>query len=377
MARKSVTTDSPRKRALRGGASERIHLLANAIAKQASKGQDPGLDIPTRALSNVEFNEKRRIIEMGDSAQRRNFFNLGQAKKFMQTVLVGAGCAELLRQEKTTSIRDLFYHCKHTVEGARENTFDEQEESDVIIEDLEVSLAALREELGLFAEPKGAMVGPMTIVDRGDTIDLSRMGSGGYAIPSIVEDSVIQFKKSSAEFVLLIEKGAVWRRFNEDRFWQKHKCLIIHGGGQPPRGVRRLLWRLHNELKLPVYVLVDNDPWGYYIYSVIKQGSINLAFESQRMAIPDAKFVGMSSFDAEEFAIPREVTIRVTDQDVRRAKEIKEYPWFVHKKAWQREIDQMLRLGVKLELEALSAKDFSFITEVYLPRKLKDRKFLD
>jgi len=46
-----------------------------------------------------------------------------------------------------------------------------------------------------------------------------------------------------------------------------------------------------------VYVLVDNDPWGYYIYSVVKQGSINLAFESERMAIPKAKFIGLSSGD--------------------------------------------------------------------------------
>ena len=36
-----------------------------------------------------------------------------------------------------------------------------------------------------------------------------------------------------------------------------------------------------------VYVLVDNDPWGFYIYSVMKQGSINLAYESMRMAVPD------------------------------------------------------------------------------------------
>jgi hypothetical protein len=40
-----------------------------------------------------------------------------------------------------------------------------------------------------------------------------------------------------------------------------------------------------------MYVLVDNDPWGYYIYSVLKQGPINLAFESERMAIPKAKFI--------------------------------------------------------------------------------------
>jgi DNA topoisomerase-6 subunit A len=200
-------------------------------------------------------------------------------------------------------------------------------------------------------------------------------------VPSIVEDHIIQFKKCNAKFILLIEKGAVWRRFSEDRFWETHQCMILHGGGQPPRGVRRLMWRMHNELKLPVYVLVDNDPWGYYIYSVVKQGSINLAFESQRMAIPAARFIGMSSFDMEKFDIPKAVTISLTDQDIRRAKEILNYPWFGRKKGriypWRNEINHMLKLGVKLELEALSAKDFSFITETYLPAKLKDKQWLD
>ena len=136
------------------------------------------------------------------------------------------------------------------------------------------------------------------------------------------------------------------------------------------------MWRMHNELKLPVYVLVDNDPWGYYIYSVVKQGSINLAFESQRMAIPSARFIGMSSFDAERFDIPPAVTIRMNDKDVRRAKEILNYKWF-QKSAWKKEIRHMLSLGVKLELEALSNKDFSFITETYLPQKMKDKQWLD
>lgn len=350
--------------------------LAGSIVKQVGKAEDPGVDIPTRALSNVHFDDKSRVIRMGENKQRRSFFNLGQAKKFMQTTLIASGCKELIDQRKTTSIRDLFYHCKRTIEGMKENTFDEQSESDPIIEDLEVAMTSLREELGLFAEPKGAMVGPMVIEDNGDTIDLARMGSGGWAIPSIVEDHIIRFKRGAAKFVLLIEKGAVWRRFSEDRFWEKHKCMIIHGGGQPPRGVRRLLWRMHHELGLPVYVLVDNDPWGYYIYSVVKQGSINLAFESQRMAIPDARFIGMSSYDAERFDIPNNVTIKLTDNDSRRAKEIMSYPWF-QKKEWQKEIRHMLKLGVKLELEALSNKDFSFITEQYLPRKITDKQWLD
>ncbi|MGA2585254.1 MAG: DNA topoisomerase IV subunit A [Tepidisphaeraceae bacterium] len=351
--------------------------MADEVVTYARKKQDPGFDIPTRALSNAKFDEKKQIIMMGSAAQRRNFFNLGQAKKFMQTMLIASGCKELADQGKSTSIRDMYYHTKHTVEGTRENTFDDQSESDPIIEDLEVTISSLREELGLFAEGKGNMVGPMTIIDNGDTIDLTRVGSGGWGVPSIVEADVIKFGKCKAEYILLIEKSAVWNRFNQDRYWERNNCLIIHGGGQPPRGVRRLLYRMHNELKLPVFVLTDNDPWGYYIYSVVKQGSINLAFESVRMAIPKARFVGMSSFDAERFGISRTVSIAMKDEDIRRAKEIMAYPWFKNKKEWQKEIQHMLSTGVKLELEALSSKDFSFITETYLPEKMKKKMWLD
>ena len=59
------------------------------------------------------------------------------------------------------------------------------------------------------------------------------MGTGGYAIPSIVEPDVIQFKKCEAKFILHVEKGTVWSRFNEDRFWEKHNCILTTKGGQP------------------------------------------------------------------------------------------------------------------------------------------------
>lgn len=370
-----MATKTAKKRNTETG--RKLEQMAIEVVRYARQKQDPGFDIPTRALSNAEFNEKKGIITMGKNFQRRNFFNLGQARKFMQTMWVAAGCKELNEQGKTTSIRDLYYHLKHTIPGTHENTFDEQSESDPIIEDLEVAIESLREELGLFAENKGSMVGNITLLDNGDTIDGRRMGTGGWSVPSIVEEDVIQFRKCEADFILLIEKGAVWRRFNEDRFWEDANCIIIHGGGQPPRGVRRLMYRMHHELKLPVYVLVDNDPWGYYIYSVVKQGSINLAFESERMAIPKARFIGMSSFDAERFGINKTVSIKLTDEDTRRAREIMNYPWFKAKKEWQKEIEHMLKTGVKLELEALSSKDFSFITETYLPEKLKKKQWLD
>ena len=353
----------------------KIEKLAEAVLKTVKGGKNPFVEIPIRSLANVKFNEKRRLIELGTQRQKRFFFNVSMAKKFMQTFLVSDACKELIDSGKTTSIRDLYYITKHTIGDTRQNTFEEQDESDPIIEDLEVALDALREELHLFASRKGSMVGPVTIRDTGDTIDLRRMGSGGWAVPSIVEENVIQFVRHEAKYVLLIEKDAVWTRFNEDKFWRRERCIILQGGGQPPRGVRRMLRRLTAELKVPLYVLVDNDPWGFYIYSVVKQGSINLAFESMRMAVPDARFIGLSSFDKVTYKLPSNVAIKMDDGDVARARQMLAYPWF-QAKQWQQEIQEMVRSGVKYELEALSRRGISFITEEYLPTKLKEKDWI-
>lgn len=354
----------------------RLISLAEEVISSAKGNRDPAFFIPTRSLSNVNFNAKRGIIEMGTAKQQRSFFNTGMAKKFMQTMLVADALAELQRQDLTTSLREIYYRTKHTIQDSHENTFDSQSETDPIVEDLEVTLDALREELHVRAENTGTIVGPLVLVDDGDTIDCTRLGKGGYSVPSIVESEYIQIKKCTADFVLLVEKGTQWNRLSEDKFWEKHNCVLLTGNGQPPRGVRRLSRRLNEEYKLPVYVLVDNDPWGYYIFSVVKQGSISLAYESQRMAVPDAKFIGLSSGDPQEYGLPRTVGIKLNDKDIARAKEILNYPWF-QKKPWQAEIKRMLASGLKYELDALANKDFRYLTTTYLPRKLKSKKWLE
>src|ERR671937_245240 len=350
--------------------------VADVVVAAAQRQKDPTLAIPVRALSNVTFNPRNGMIVMGKRKQARSFFNVAMAKRFMQTVLVADALCELQRANLTTSLREIYYRTKHTIKSSHENTFDAQDESDPLIEDLEVSLEALREELHVRAENAGSVVGPLVLVDDGDQVNCARLGKGGYSVPSIVEPEYLQIRRCTADFVLLVEKGTQWNRLSEDKFWRRYNCVLLTGNGQPPRGVRRLARRLHEERRLPVYVLVDNDPWGYYIYSVVKQGSINLAFESQRMAIPKAKFIGFSSADPDRYGLPRNVGIKLNDKDVNRAKELMKYKWF-QKKEWQNEIKGMLSTGLKYELDALANKDFQYLTKSYLPRKLKEKDWLD
>jgi DNA topoisomerase-6 subunit A len=119
--------------------------LADQVVVAAEKRRDPYLDIPARNLSNVKYNRVKRFIEMGNSKNRRQLFNLSQAKSYMQSMLVASGTKKLIDQSKTTSLRGLFYMLKHTIEGTKEETFSDQAESDTIIEDIEVTLNSLRE----------------------------------------------------------------------------------------------------------------------------------------------------------------------------------------------------------------------------------------
>jgi DNA topoisomerase-6 subunit A len=353
----------------------KIEKLARQVLTQATKGDNPAVEIRTRTLTNVSFNEKKKIIELGDRTQSREFFNTGMVRKFMQTMLVASKCKTLLDEGKTVSIRQMYYMSKHTLPGSSENTFEDQNESDPIIEDLEVGIDALREELHLFANRKGSVVGKLVIDDSGDRIDLARMGRGGWSIPSIVEPEVLKFTECKAEFILFVEKDAVFTRLNEDGFWRKHNCILMTSLGQATRGARRLLQRMSQELKLPIYVLVDNDPWGLYIYSVLKQGSINLAYESMRMAVPGVRFLGMSSYDYDKFKLTPAVKIKLTKEDIARAEQMKAYPWFKDKK-WQREIQALLDNEFKMEVDGFLTKSISFITEQYIPKKLRDKDYL-
>jgi len=351
---------------------KKLNELGSRLIEQINEGRNPYLEIPIRSLSNVIWDEKNGLLRLGEKKSKRYFFNVGMAKKFMQTLLVASFCNDILGENIHASIRDMYYNLKHTLINSNENTFEEQTESNPIIVDLETSLNVLREQLHLTADRKGVVVGNVKIRDRGDLIDWSKLGSGGWSIPSSVEE--IKFEKVDADFVLVIEKNAGYERLHEDKFWKKHRCILIGTGGQAARGTRRLIKRLNEEFKLPVYVLTDSDSYGWYIYSVIKSGSMALAHASEHLGTPSARFVGLTISDIKDYGLENSV-IKATDRDIKRAKELLSYPWFNHKE-WKKEIKLMIKKKIKAEIEALSSRGLKFLSEVYLPEKLKKKEFL-
>lgn len=369
-----TTVRRPKRRLYYAGRnpSERLTSLGDDVVGQLSKHRSPNLILPTRGLTNVFFDEKAQLLRMGRKTSTRNFLNVAHTRKFMQTLLIASLCKKLAVSNRHASLRECYYQLKHTIEGTKENTFEGQDESDPIIEDLERMLDTLRESLHLAADRKGYLYGNVVIEDAGDKINCSKLGTGGWGIPSNVED--IKFSKVNAKYALVIETAAMFERLIEEKFAKKNNCLLIATQGQASRGIRRIIHRLSNEKKLPIYVFTDGDPYGYYIYSVIKMGSINLAYLSDKVGTPACKFVGMTMSDIEKYDL-RKVTEQLKELDKKRIKEEMRYPWFMNKE-WQSELKMMLKGGMRIEQQALANKSLEFVAEEYLPQKIKNKDFL-
>ncbi|RME79656.1 MAG: DNA topoisomerase VI [Methanobacteriota archaeon] len=353
-------------------AYEKLTNMGKRMVGEIKEGMSPTFITAIRSRSNIFVDEKKGFLKLGDKRETRRFLNLSQAKTFMQTIAVANKTKQFIEQGLHTSIRGLYYQLKFTLgEDLDENMFEEQTESNALIEDLEASLAIKREDLHLTTDRKGVLAGPIKIVDRfgGDeiTIDGQKQGRSGWMIPSDV-DNGMEIESVDANYVLVVEKDALWQRLNEDKFWKKEKAIIITPKGQSSRGTRRLLRKLA-DLGLPIYCFMDADAWGWYIYWTIKTGSMNLAYLGQDFTVPEARFVGVTMSDIKTYDFLQKLTIKAKDVDIKRANDMMNYPWIKKHEEWVRELKLVLKTKKKLEQDALQGPRLTFVGE-YLREKI-------
>jgi DNA topoisomerase-6 subunit A len=358
--------------------SKRLEDLGKNMLKEIDLGEGPTFETVLRTKSNTIYDEGIGCLRTGDKKELRKFLSMAQARTFMQTVAIAAKTRRFVKEDLHTSIRGLFYQLKFSLgEDLDEDVFSEQSESNALIEDLEVALGIKREDLNLTTDRKGFVAGPLVIKDKfgGDEtiIDCSKQGRSGWSIPSDV-DNGMELKEVDADYVLVVEKDALWQRLNEDKFWKEENCILITPKGQSTRGTRRLLRKLADK-KLPVYCLMDCDAWGWYIYWTIKTGSMNLAYLGMDFAVPESKFIGVTMADIREFDFLQKLTINAKEVDIKRAEEMLGYPWINRHPEWVKELKEVLKTKKKLEQDALQGQRLTFVGE-YIRDKIKKKKWL-
>jgi DNA topoisomerase-6 subunit A len=375
VARKKTAKKPPAKPAGKDHVIQQIRDQADNVYSRIRKKTKPQMKLPIRSLSNVTYKPKAGHFQLRGKQKVRTL-TVNTVKTFAQTLKMLAMSLDLIESGRHSTKREAYYQAYNWGQAA----FAGQDESDTVMDDVEAMLTVNREQLHYRADEHGGEVaGELVVIDTdrrsGDRIEIDCMafGSGAYSVPTVVEELGFRTK---AKFLLAVETKGMFERLVEENFADQQNCILVSMGGVPSRACRRFIRRLADEKSLPVYVFTDGDPYGYFnIYRTLKVGSGNAAHLNEYFCVPQARFLGVTPEDIREYELP---THPLKDVDKKRAHDaMKNDPFIRHHKSWQAAIQKMLKMGVRVEQQALAKHGLEFVAQQYLPRKLRQKdKFL-
>ncbi|HNV38951.1 MAG TPA: DNA topoisomerase IV subunit A, partial [Methanoculleus sp.] len=335
---------------------------------QMRDGIVPYIRLPTRTKQNIEYDDESEVWKYGDKESTRSAATEKSAVHLLKMAYVIGFLKQQLAENRSSTLRELYY----ISEGWKRAKFAAQDESNLLIEDLEIITEVQREAFHLRPEEDGASIfGPLRIREatrRGvkEMHCQEDVGEAGYPIPNNVDN--LDFVDHDAKFVIAIETGGMYARLMENGFDEEYGAILVHLKGQPARSTRRVLRRLNESLNLPVVVFTDGDPWSYRIYASVAYGSIKSAHMSELLATPQAQFIGVQPSDISDYNLPAD---HLTEQDINALKAELTDPRFATD-YWRNQIALQLEMKVKSEQQAFASRGLDFVTKEYLPKRLAE-----
>ncbi|XP_045159068.2 meiotic recombination protein SPO11-like [Mercenaria mercenaria] len=334
------------------------------VMKDTANGTSPLLtysstsdwsDVSFGTNSGLEMRRNQRMTTV-------RFESLQSVKKLGLMMKVLSVMYRLVKTNHYCTKRDIYYQDP--------SLFGSQHTLDGIVDNISCMLEIPRWELHVLATSKGCLAGDLLFQDVDNNYIDCRQTQMGVQVPNHVNG--MHNIVSNADFILVVEKDATFQKLLQDKVCEKlHPCIIITGKGFPDINTRMLLKKLWDNFSIPILVLVDADPHGIEIMTVYKFGSKALSFETEHLAVPCIKWLGILPSDIFRLGIPETSLIPLSKADRIKGLELLSRPYIQHYPLWRNEIENMLASGRKAEIQALDSISSSFLTDVYLPSKIR------
>lgn len=347
---------------------QRLMELAQVWYDQMDGGEVPSITLPTRTKYNIEYDDLSEVWTYGAKESTRAAGTAKSATHILKMAYVIWFIKTQLAENRSSTLREMYY----ISEGWKQAKFGAQNESNYLIEDLEIVTNLQREFFHMRPEEDGASIfGPLRVREntrRGmkEIHCQDDVGEAGYHIPNNVES--VELVDHDASCVIAIETGGMFSRLQENGFDEEYNAVLLHLSGQPSRATRRMLKRMNEEMGIPVVVFTDGDPWSYRIFASVAYGSIKAAHMSELLVTPAAQFVGVKPSDIRDYNLPAD---KLSDQDVAALQAELSDPRFASE-FWRKEIHLQLEMGLKSEQQAFASRGLDFVTKEYLPTMLSE-----
>jgi DNA topoisomerase-6 subunit A len=319
--------------------------LADRMLKDLENSKRPYLEAVKTSLDNSEYDPKVGYLTAGDKVVRTEL-NVSSVQKLARVVFMLEIMLRNLDIGAVNTKRELYYVCKGLIRGDNRYKpldFEDQPESDSIIDFIGDMMKVYREELNCFANDRGGqtysnqLVVTETMPDGTKaTVDLSSLGTSPF-MPKNRPQSLKLKAKKRIDFALVIESEGTANTLHTMGFTKRNNCILIGAQGVPSNGVRGWCKLIQDELSVPMYFFGDLDAYTMQnIFRTLKAGSAASLIRNADFSAPEVKFLGVLPDDVKRYDLP---FYRVKESDPSEARALKKAkdalendPFFLDKK---------------------------------------------
>ncbi|XP_022637509.1 meiotic recombination protein SPO11-1 isoform X3 [Vigna radiata var. radiata] len=281
---------------------------------------------------------------------------------------------KLLQENKHSSKRDIYY--------TYPSLFLDQSMVDQAINDICIFMQCSRHNLNVVSAGNGLTMGWIRFSEGERKFDCISSPNSVHPVPVHVEEVKVFQRLANDQFcnanhcIVITVSNLLKTLVSFGTIFLCLNFIFIQGRGYPDIPTRRFLRLLVEKLRLPVYCLVDCDPYGFDILTTYRFGSMQMAYDTKHLRVPEIRWLGAFPSDSERYFVPKQCILPLTAEDKRKVEAMllrcylqREVP------QWRLELKLMLQKGVKFEIEALSAHALSYLSDSYIPSKI-ERKLI-
>ena len=335
-----------------------MKTICNEMLTDLEDATRPVLEATKCSLDNAFYSPKVGYLTPGDKKVRSEL-NVSSVQKMSRVVYL---MEILLRNLDTGAVntkRELYYISKGMVKHSPELKpldFDEQSESDSIVDFISDMLEIYREELNVFANDRGGQTYSQQLIVEGTlndgakaTIDLSTLGTSPFQPKNRPQNLKLK-TKGKVDFCLVVESEGTANTLVANGFTRRNKCILLGAQGVPSNGVRGWVKTIQDQLKVPIYFFGDLDAYTLKnIYRTLRAGSAASLIRNKDFSAPDVRFLGVLPEDVDKFDL-HSYEVKTKDAGEMRALKkaadvLKNDPFFQDKK--NKKLAQVLKWLIK------------------------------
>lgn len=319
--------------------------LCERLLHDLENARRPVLEAVKCSLDNSEYSPKVGYLTPG-AKKVRTELNVASVQKMSRAIFV---LEILLRNLETGAVntkREIYYICKGEVKhdpALKPLDFQDQSESDSIIDFICEMLECYREELNCYANDRGGqtysnqLVVTETLPDGGKAVvDLSSLGTTPFQPKNRPQSLKLKAKKK-IDFCLVVESEGTANTLVANGFCKRHNCILMGAQGVPSNAVRGWCKLISDELDVPIYFFGDLDAYTLQnIYRTLKAGSAASLIRNSDFSAPEVRFLGVMPEDIKKYDLS-DYPVKETDVSEARALKkaadaLKNDPFFRDKK---------------------------------------------